>query len=80
MLAYTHGFKSAALFKRMVKERREADITAVIKMELIELDKRLESGETAEAAMATIMAMAKAKQEAKNRKPKVSTLPKASRL
>ena len=79
MLAHTHGAKSAALFKRMVKGRRSAEIEAVIVAELAELDKRLTSGETAEAAMATIMAMAAAKQkERESRKQRGSARVDAS--
>lgn len=61
MLGYTHGAKSVRLFKSMVKRNRRAELDAVLKAELAELDVRLENGDTAEAALATIMAMAEAK-------------------
>ena len=63
MLDHTHSGKSIKLFKSMVKSRRSELIESVIRTELRELDKRLISGETAEAAMDAIMKMARAKQK-----------------
>lgn len=69
MLDYPLARKSLPLFKRMCRQARAAELRAVCRAELAELDKRLENGDSVQAAMV----MMQKRYEAKERRAQLQS-------